>query len=78
MKLTINDVDYYSQDFDETQKAIWKEYSENTLHQAAMRYQLSCVEAVGKVLIEQLKTSLNSPAEEVPKTEKFKTKRKPK
>tara|TARA_E500000318_G_scaffold20630_1_gene21191 strand:- start:2869 stop:3087 length:219 start_codon:yes stop_codon:yes gene_type:complete len=63
-KVTIDEVEYETEDFSEDQKALINELQYNSTVQTQLNYELSSVRTVGNILANRLKASLN-PDEEV-------------
>ena len=75
MKITINDKEYYSDDFNEEQMALLNQITAHQQQMAPFEFALSCMQAVQQGFTTQLAASLE--AEEEPEPEE-KPKPKPK
>ena len=67
-KVTIDEVEYETEDFSEDQQALINELQYNSTVQTQLKYELSSVLTIGNILANRLKASLN-PDEEVDDTE---------
>ena len=59
-KITLDDIDYDTDDFTEDQSAVMKEIQLNGNSKGSLEYQLYCVNVQGERLVRTLKTSLTS------------------
>ena len=62
-KVTIDEVEYETEDFSEDQQALINELQYNSTVQTQLNYELSSVRAVGGILVNRLKASLNKDEE---------------
>jgi hypothetical protein len=61
-KITLDDVEYESEDFDEGQQNILQEIQYNSNVKNQVEYQLHSITTLGSILVERLKKSLASDA----------------
>ena len=61
-KITLDDVEYESEDFDEGQQNILQEIQYNSNVKNQVEYQLHSITTLGSILVERLKKSLVSDA----------------
>ena len=61
-KITLDDVEYESEDFDEGQQNILQEIQYNSSVKNQVEYQLHSITTLGSILVERLKKSLASDA----------------
>ena len=66
-KITLEDIEYDSEDFTEAQTGILQEIQYNSNVKRQLEYQLHSVSTLGAILVDRLKKSLTS--ETVPKDE---------
>jgi|TARA_R110000822_G_scaffold262499_1_gene386882 hypothetical protein len=66
-KITLDDIEYESEDFTEAQTAILSEVQYNAGVKRQLEYQVSSVQTIAAILVDRLKKSLTS--ETVPKDE---------
>jgi|TARA_R110000751_G_scaffold171516_1_gene277954 hypothetical protein len=66
-KITLDDIEYDSEDFTEAQTDILQEIQYNSNVKRQLEYQLHSVSTLGAILVDRLKKSLTS--ETVPKDE---------
>tara|TARA_R100001244_G_scaffold78490_1_gene61940 strand:+ start:196 stop:408 length:213 start_codon:yes stop_codon:yes gene_type:complete len=59
-KITLDDIDYDTDDFTTDQSAVMKEIQLNGSSKGSLEYQLYCVNAQGDRLVNTLKASLTS------------------
>jgi|TARA_R110002124_G_scaffold63455_1_gene173896 hypothetical protein len=59
-KITLDDIEYDSEDFNEKQTGILQEIQYNGKVKNQLEYQLHSVSTVGSILVDRLKTSLVS------------------
>ena len=59
-KITLDDIDYDTDDFTTDQSAVMKEIQLNGSSKGSLEYQLYCVKAQGERLVNSLKVSLTS------------------
>jgi len=59
-QVTIDDLEYNTEDFTDTETSLFKEIQYNTAVQKQLTYQLQCVTAVSNNAAGQLKDSLTS------------------
>ena len=59
-KVTLDDIDYDTDDFTTDQSAVMKEIQINGSSKGSLEYQLYCVNAQGERLVRTLKASLTS------------------
>tara|TARA_R100001369_G_scaffold60226_1_gene87138 strand:- start:738 stop:956 length:219 start_codon:yes stop_codon:yes gene_type:complete len=59
-KITLDDIEYDSEDFNENQTGILQEIQYNGKVKNQLEYQLHSVSTVGSILVDRLKTSLVS------------------
>ena len=57
-KITLDDVEYESEDFDEGQQNILQEIQYNSNVKKQVEYQLHSITTLGSILVERLKKSL--------------------
>jgi len=63
-KITLNDVEYDSEDFSEEQTKVLQEIQYNVNIKRQLDYQLHSVATLGSILVDRLKKSLVSDAKE--------------
>ena len=61
-KITLDDIEYESEDFDEGQQNILQEIQYNSTVKNQIEYQLHSITTLGSILVERLKKSLASDA----------------
>ena len=61
-KITLDDIEYESEDFDEGQQNILQEIQYNSTVKNQIEYQLHSITTLGAILVERLKKSLASDA----------------
>ena len=61
-KITLDDVEYESEDFDEGQQNILQEIQYNSNVKNQVEYQLHSITTLGSILVERLKKSLETNA----------------
>jgi len=57
-KITLDDIEYESEDFDEGQQNILQEIQYNSTVKNQVEYQLHSITTLGSILVERLKKSL--------------------
>ena len=62
-KVTIDEVEYETENFSEDQQALINEIQYNSTVQTQLNYELSSVRTVGNILANRLKASLNKDEE---------------
>jgi hypothetical protein len=68
-KVTIDEVEYESDDFTDTQKNLLQEITINNNIQSQKNYELHCLKFTNETLVAKLKEELDAPEAEEPKKE---------